>query len=131
MESQLSRTRRTLIRIVFLLTVIGLGPSVWSDLLTFAPDRDPFEGVATAFWGLLTLLAAIGIIYPVRMAWVLVVQLGYKLFWLLFVGIPLWQAGALDGYAYELAMANLIGVVLDAIAIPWFYLFRPPGRPML
>ncbi|MBY6205682.1 hypothetical protein [Halomonas denitrificans] len=130
MDSKLSLMRRTIIRVVFVLTVLALGPSVWGDLFALVPDRDPIEGVAMAFWGVLTLLAAIGIVYPERMAWVLAVQLSYKLVWLLFVGWPLWQSGALSGAAQELAVANLVGVAVDAIAIPWANWFRSlPKRP--
>jgi len=51
---------------------------------------------------------------------------------LLAVGLPMYSDGTLEGAARDLAMANGIGVVLDALIIPWVYLWkRGLGRPVL
>jgi hypothetical protein len=55
---------------------------------------------------------------------VLLMQLLYKLIWLLAVGYPLLQAGPLDDYASSMMDAMRFGVVLDLIVIPWLFVFK-------
>lgn len=53
----------------------------------------------------------------------LLIQFGYKLIWLIMVGYPLWSANHSAPFS-ELTRANLIGIILDLILIPWPYVIK-------
>jgi hypothetical protein len=53
---------------------------------------------------------------------VLMMQLFYKLVWVLAVGLPLRSAGHLDPVAADLFSVCSKGLVVDLIVIPWPYL---------
>ncbi len=110
-------------RAVFFLTLIALLPSAFQELFLGEEILEPFYAVAISFWLALSVLSILGILYPVKMLPLLILQMFYKLFWLLGVGIPLWSSGNL-GSAEELFMANAVGVVLDLLVIPWVYVFK-------
>ncbi|TQV70665.1 hypothetical protein FKG94_20245 [Exilibacterium tricleocarpae] len=124
MENEVGRVRLYGMRIVFLLTFIGLAPSAWQEIIIPTETWEPFYGVAVSFWAALSLLALVGFLYPLKMLPLLLLQLLYKLVWLLGVGLPLWQQGLLEGAAKDLAFANGLGVVLDALVIPWLYVAK-------
>lgn len=121
MEAELGKFRLYAMRVLFFLTFIGLAPGAWQEIISPAAAWEPFYGVAVSFWAALSLLAVFGILYPVRMIPLLILQLAYKAVWLAGVGFPLWQQGMLVDSARELAFANGIGVVLDILIIPWAY----------
>ncbi|MEW5250563.1 hypothetical protein [Microbulbifer discodermiae] len=124
MEREISNVRLYAMRLVFLLTFVGLAPSAWQEIIVPAETWEPFYGVAIAFWAALALLSIMGFLYPLKMLPLLFLQLTYKLIWILGVGLPLWQQGLLEGAARELAFANGIGVILDILVIPWVYVAR-------
>lgn len=124
MESEVGKIRLYGMRIVFFLTFIGLAPSAWQEIIFPSETWEPFYGVAISFWAALSVLAIVGFLYPIKMLPLLLLQLFYKLVWLLGVGYPLWMKGLLEGSAYDLAMANGIGVFLDILVIPWLYVAR-------
>ncbi len=123
-EQEVGRVRLYAMRAVFFLTFIGLAPSAWQQILFPSETLQPFYGIAISFWAALSVLAILGIAYPMRMLPLLLLQLTYKATWLLGVGLPLWSQGLLDESAKELAFANGIGVVLDILVIPWLYVAR-------
>jgi hypothetical protein len=52
----------------------------------------------------------------------LLVQISYKLIWLIIVAFPLWSANHLTGSsARGLAEVNLKSIVIDLLVIPWSY----------
>lgn len=124
LDLEVGKIRRNLMRALYLLTFIGLGPNVWTDIFTHSAPWDPLHGVAVSFWCALTFFALVGVLYPVRLLPLLLLQLSYKAIWLLGVGLPLSRAGDLDPVASGLVMANGVGVVLDTLVIPWGYVVR-------
>lgn len=107
---------------MFALNVIGLGPGVWQAMLRPSEPWAYYDGVAMSFWAALSLLAIIGVFFPLRILPLLLLQLSYKAIWLLCVGLPLSQQGAMSDSLVELAKANGFGVVLLTLVIPWRYL---------
>ncbi|MEM7612088.1 MAG: hypothetical protein AAF270_10435 [Pseudomonadota bacterium] len=124
MQNDVGKIRMGAMRALFLLTFIGLAPSAWQEVISPGQPWEPFYGVAVSFWAALAGLSIVGVLYPVKMLPLLLLQLSYKLVWLLGVGFPLWQQGLLVGSAYDLAVANGIGVMLDALVIPWCYIVK-------
>ena len=121
MEHEIGKVRLYAMRLVFLLTFIGLAPSAWQEILAPSETLEAYYGVTVSFWAALSILSIVGFLYPVKMLPLLLLQFSYKLIWLLGVGLPLWQEGALEGGVKDLAMANAIGVILDLLVIPWVY----------
>ncbi|MEO1227952.1 MAG: hypothetical protein AAFZ18_03530 [Myxococcota bacterium] len=111
-------------RVPYVLTGGLFSVTVWSTLIDRWGQFAPVEGVAYAFWGALSLLAVIGIRFPVRMLPLLLLQLAYKAIWIAAVGYPLLSRGELDPDGRALLQANLVGVVIDAVAIPWRFTVR-------
>lgn len=62
--------------------------------------------------------------FPIRMLPLVLLQLFYKLTWLIGVGYPLWSASHLDWVASGLIKTCAIVVVLDIIVIRWPYVFE-------
>jgi hypothetical protein len=90
-------------------------------------------GVARALFTALGLLAALGVLYPLRMLPIMVFEFAWKTLWMVFIGLPLWSDGQLAGDQAETFKAVLAGVILCPIAIPWRYLWvnylkRPGDR---
>jgi hypothetical protein len=120
----LSSLRLWVMRIPYFLTGILFTITAWSSLINYWGEFEPVEGVAYAFWGALSALAIIGLRFPVKMLPILLLQFFYKLIWVVVVGLPLYLQGTLDESGQGLMKANLMGVIIDLIAIPWLYSLR-------
>src|SRR6185436_9471427 len=83
--------------------------------------------------GAISLLAVLGIRYPVKMLPLLFFELLWKILWVVGWGLPLWLSQQLGPDAQETLIATLMGVVLVPFAIPWGYVFqqyvKTPGDP--
>jgi hypothetical protein len=102
-----------------------LGVQVWTEIVTHREAWQLLPAVAFSFWGALSALAVLGLIHPLKMLPLLLIQFSYKLIWLLMVAYPLWAANHLVLWqAQGLTKANLLGVVLDLLVIPWGYVFK-------
>ena len=120
----LSTLRMVMMRIPYFFTGVLFTIVAWSTLFEHWGAFEPIEGVAYAFWGAISVLAILGLRFPVTVLPLLLLQFFYKAIWLAAVGYPLLMRGELDDGAQELFRANLIGVAIDLIAIPWLYVFK-------
>ncbi len=123
-EYGLSTLRLWVMRVPYFFTGILFAITAWTTLINYWGEFEPIEGVAYTFWGALSLLAILGLRFPLKMMPLLLLQFGYKLLWIAAVGLPLLAKGALDESAKELFRANVLGVIIDAVAIPWLYVFK-------
>lgn len=123
-EYGLSSLRLWLMRVPYFFTGVLFTFTAWSSLVGYWGEFEAVEGVAYAFWGALSLLALVGLRFPVKMLPLLLLQFGYKLIWIAAVGYPLLQRGELDPAGMELLQANLIGAGIDLVAIPWWFAIR-------
>ena len=117
MSEETSTFRLYLMRLLYLLNFVLLGLDVWPALIAHEAVWDPVKGVAFSFWAALSVLSCLGLRYPLKMLPLLLMQLSYKLVWLIAVALPQWSDVGSSG----LATAMLAGVVLDLVAIPWPY----------
>jgi hypothetical protein len=109
MSEDVSIFRLYLLRVVYLLNFVGLGMTVWPAVLQHQGPWDPVKAVAFSFWCALSLLAGLGIRYPLKMLPLLFLQLTYKSIWLIAVWLPLRAAGQ----STELTKTMVIGAVAD------------------
>ena len=72
----------------------------------------------------MSLLAALGIRYPVKMLPLLFFELLWKIMGVLDWGLPLWYTQQLAPASQETLISNLVGIVLVPLAIPWGYVFN-------
>ena len=120
-----SKFRIYLLRFFYALAILLLGIQVWSEIFTHAGPWQPLPAVAFSFWGAFSALAILGLIHPLKMIPLLLVQFSYKLIWLIIVAYPLWSANQLPSPSAEgLTKANSIGIILDLLIIPWPYVLK-------
>jgi hypothetical protein len=121
----ISRARLWLLKSFYLLNVVLLGSAVWTEIFTHKGPWEPMPGVAFSFWAAFSLLAILGILHPLKMLPLLLIQFSYKLIWLIIVAYPLWSADCLAGSpAQELAETNFGGIIADILIIPWPYVLK-------
>jgi len=122
--SEVSTFRLYLLRSLYLLMTVGLALMVWPRFLTSSLNTPHMAGVVRSVLTAVSLLALLGLRYPLKMLPLLFFELGWKLIWVLAFGLPLWRSGQLTAATGETLKACLMGVVLVPIAVPWDYVFR-------
>ncbi|MDE2496122.1 MAG: hypothetical protein KGL97_19665 [Alphaproteobacteria bacterium] len=118
-----SPMRLNLLRAGYLLLVVGLGLTVWPSILDMGKSWELMHGVVVAMLGAMSLLAVLGLRYPLQMLPLLFFEVAWKAIWLLRVALPLWTAHRLDAGASETAFECSLAVVF-LVVIPWPYVFE-------
>jgi hypothetical protein len=121
---ELSTLRLYVLRATYLLIAVGVGLMIWPLLLDAPETAEHFRGVTWCLLGAVAVLAVVGIRYPLRMLPLLMFELLWKATWLITIGLPLRRSGQLVGEFGETWFANVMGVVVVAIVIPWGYVVR-------
>ena len=126
-----STFRLYLLRATYLLIVVGLGLDVWPGLIHHPDTWTLMRSVVCSVLAAVSLLAVLGLRYPLQMLPLLLFELVWKSIWLIAFAIPLWSAHRIDAATQETVFACLMGIVIFPIAIPWPYVFahyvRKPG----
>jgi hypothetical protein len=118
---EVSILRLYLLRATYLLIVVGLGFQIWPGILRPPRDLEHTRGVVRSLLAAVSLLAALGIRYPLKMLPLLLFELVWKSIWVLAIGLPLWSASQFDAATRETWNACLMGLVLFPLVIPWGY----------
>ena len=130
---QVSIFRLYILRATYLLIVVGVGTMIWPLLLGSPETAEHFRGVTWCLLSTVALLALLGLRYPLKMLPLLFFELIWKATWVIAIGLPLRSAGQLEGAFSETWFANVFGLVIFALAIPWGYVnrryIREPGDP--
>lgn len=132
MQGDVSTVRLYVLRASYAVLVVGLGAEIWPLLLrSAAVPPEHMQGVVRALLGALSLLAVLGLRYPLRMLPLLFFELTWKAIWLLAIGLPLWRAGRLDAGTAGTLQVCLMAVLIVPLLIPWGYVLqhylREPG----
>ena len=113
------------LRLFYLLMLVFVTPTAWQVLLSHQGAwTSPLSAVAWAVWATYPALAVFGLWQPLRWLPLLLFALAYKTVWLLFVALPLWQAGTFEGSAAQPIAESFLAVPLLALFIPWGYVWR-------
>jgi hypothetical protein len=112
-----------LLRLVYVLMFFVLGKTAWTHILTHPGPWDPDNAIAWCVWAAFATLAGLGIIRPLKMLPILLLEIFYKVLWLLVVAYPLWSKDALEGSPAESTTSAFLWVVLPIVAVPWGYVF--------
>jgi hypothetical protein len=129
--SEVSVFRLYLLRAMYLLIAVGLGITIWPGTLSPPDNLSHMASVVRSVLGAVSLLALLGLRYPLKMLPLLFFELVWKSIWVLVFGLPLWRSDRLDANTEETLRACLMGVVLVPLAMHWGYVFthylRRPG----
>jgi hypothetical protein len=122
-DAQLPLRRLHLLRFGYL--VLGVGNAVfrWPTLVHHGPDWPLMEGVVTCILTAMSLLAFLGLRYPVRMLPLLVFESAWKLLWLSVVALPALIAGDMDTTTRDV-MNDCLWVVIFLAVVPWRHVWQ-------
>jgi hypothetical protein len=112
-----------LLRLLYILMFFVLGKDTWTHILTHQGPWDPTNAVAWCVWTAFATLAGIGIIRPVKMLPMVLLEIFYKVLWLIIVAYPLWSKGKLAGSPAEGITSAFLWVILPIVAVPWGHVF--------
>jgi hypothetical protein len=128
--AQVSLWQLNLLRVGYLVMGGGLAVVKWPLLFNHGP-WELKAGTVQCMLVAMSVLALIGLRYPLRMLPILLFEVAWKLTWLGVIALPLWLDNKLDGATGEQAGA-VLWVVIIAV-IPWRHVLTQyvtaPGDP--
>jgi hypothetical protein len=113
-----------LLRLLYALMFFMLGQTTWTEILTHQGPWEPNKAVAWTVWTAFATLAGLGLLRPVKMLPIILLEILYKVMWLAIVAYPLWSRGELAGSPAEGTTYAFLGVLLAIIAVPWGYIAK-------
>ena len=119
-DDEVSLVRLYVLRAAYLLLVVGLGAMIVPEILSHELTS---RGVIASLLGAVSLLALLGLRYPLEMLPLLLFELTWKTIWWLAYGFPQWLAGQYPPTFAEDSFNIAFGAVL-LFVIPWGYVWR-------
>jgi hypothetical protein len=119
--AEVSTLRLYVLRGMYLLIAIGLGIGTWPAILSRPEHLSHVASQFRSVLGAVSLLALLGIRYPLEMLPLLLFELLWKSIWVLAFGLPLWLNQQLDANTRYVLNACLLGIVLTPLVLPWGY----------
>jgi hypothetical protein len=120
--TDLSLPRLHLMRGGYLLMGVGLALVKW-PLLPDAHTQPLYEGLTLCLLVAMSLLAFLGLRYPVKLLPLLLFESAWQLLWLSLVALPKALDGSLDAATTDTVL-NCSLVVLILAVVPWRYVGR-------
>lgn len=121
--AEVSLYRLHLMRVGYAVMGIGLAVVKWPLLVNHPEPWPLFDGVVTCILTAMSLLALLGLRYPVRLLPILLFECGWKLIWLSVVAAPKLATGNLDAATQEVMVNSLLVVIILAV-VPWRYVWQ-------
>ena len=118
--TEVSLFRLYALRAAYLLIAVGLAATVWPIVINHSAQWPLMNSVACSLLAAVSVLAAVGIRYPLQMLPVLLFEIVWKSIWLIAVALPLWSANQIDARTSETVRDCLLGAILIPL-IPWRY----------
>ena len=112
-----------LLRLLYILMFFVLGKSAWTHILTHQGSWEPKDAMVWCVWSAFATLAALGIIRPLKMLPIVLLEIFYKVLWLLIVAYPLWAQDKLADSPAESMTSAFLWVLLPIVAVPWGFVF--------
>ena len=120
--SEISLFRLYLLRALYLLVVVGMGLTLWPDVIDPAKHWGLIQGQASCMLAAFSALCVFGLRYPLQMLPLLLWEIVWKTLWLGIVALPQWWAGHIDPSIKPSIFACSM-VVVFYIGLPWRYVF--------
>jgi hypothetical protein len=122
--SEVSVLRLYLLRAAYLVIAFGLAVMIWPGII-FPPETlSHMGGVVRSVLGAVSLLAVLGIRYPLKMLPLLFFELVWKCIWVLAFGLSAWTAQPMDPDMQQTLIDCIFGIVLVVIVVPLGYAFK-------
>jgi hypothetical protein len=119
-------------RVGYAVMALGIAATKWPVILQDAASLPVFEGVVAALLTAMSLLAFLGLRYPVQLVPLLILESTWKLIWLVAVALPHLLAGDVNAELGRV-LSSVLFVVLILAVTPWDYAWRryvrAPGDP--
>ncbi len=129
--SEVSTFRLYLLRAGYLVIAVGLALMIWPGIIRPPENLSHMGAVVRSVLGAVSLLAVLGIRYPLKMLPLLLFELLWKSIWVLAFGLRLWSANRLNADTEETLSDCIFGIILVLIVTPWGYVLkhylRAPG----
>ena len=127
--TEVSTVRLYVMRATYLLIAVGLSVEIWPQIINHPMTM---HGATSSLLAGISLLAVVGLRYPLKMLPLLMFELVWKSIWLIAIAYPLWSANQMDADVWESVRACVMGVAIMPIAIPWGYVWnnyvKAPGN---
>jgi hypothetical protein len=123
-RSEVSICRLYLLRAMYVFIAVGLIVKKWPGIFNPPAVVSHMGTVVGSVLLAVSLLALLGIRYPLKMLPLLFFEFVWKSAWVLMWGLPLWSTNQLDPITQDTLIACLLGVVLVPIVMPWRYVFH-------
>ena len=120
--TEVSLFRLYLLRATYLLIVVGLGLTIWPSVLSHPVEMSLMRGVVHSVLGAVSLLALIGLRYPLQMLPLMLYEIAWKTIWLTLIAGRAWMAGKWTP-DIESLFTDCIGIVIAYFIVPWRYVW--------
>jgi hypothetical protein len=131
--SEVSTFRLSLLRAMYVFMFVGLAITRWPGILNPPAGISDAGTVVASVLAAISLLALLGIRYPLKMLPLLFFEFLWKAVWVLGWGLPPVFAQQLSPEAQQTLISCLVGVVLVPLVMPWGYVLKQyvkaPGDP--
>ncbi len=121
--SELPLYRLHILRFGYAFMAVGLIIVKWPLFFDHIENMPLFEGVVACILTAMSLLALLGLRYPIRMLPLLLLEVLWKVIWLSAVALPTALADDMDG-AMEAMVFSCALVVVVAAVMPWDHVWR-------
>jgi hypothetical protein len=121
-DRELPLWRLHVLRLGYLILGGGLVVYKWPLLVRHDNPWPLMDSVFTCVLVAMSLLALLGLRYPLQLLPILLFEVAWKLIWLGVVALPLWLDDAMDRSARELT-SEILWVVVILAVVPWRYVF--------
>jgi hypothetical protein len=129
-DNELSIRRMNVLRFGYAFWGVGLAIVKWPLLLNNAQDLPVMTGAVACMLTAMSLLAFLGLRYPVRMLPILLFEVIWKVIWIGAVAVPHLISNDLDSETGDVLFSCSFVVVIVAV-IPWRHVWtryvRTPG----
>jgi len=112
-----------LLRILYTLVFVFLSYDSWTHILNHKGNWEVTDATAWCVWLGYGAISWIGIINPLKMLPIVLLEIVYKTAWLFIVAYPLWSKNELIGSSAENTTNVFLLVILPIVAMPWRYFF--------
>lgn len=121
---EVSTFRLYLLRAMYLVIAAGLALMIWPGIIRPPENLSHMGAVVRSLLGAVSLLAVLGIRYPLKMLPLLIFELLWKSVWVLAFGLRLWSANRLGPDTGQTLNECIFSIVVILLVTPWGYVFR-------
>jgi hypothetical protein len=120
---ELSKLRVMMLRAGFLIIFVGLATQIWPLLVNPPLTLPLMNGVVRSLLTSLSLLAGLGVRFPVKMLPLLLFEILWKAIWIVVFGLPQWRSGHMSAETGQ-TMFECLLVIPYVFVIPWGYVWN-------